>query len=138
MLIGTLAAESGFSRDTIRYYEKRGLLPSNELGRHENNYKDYSPKIVERLAQISQLKSLGFSLTEIKSLLSSFDANDLSCSDLPRKLKDKIAMFDKKIELLKQYKSQLEIIDQACDSECGDGSGFPECFHAVESLNRDD
>lgn len=45
MLIGIIAQESGFSRDTIRYYEKIGLLRLPKRARRENNYKEYSPAI---------------------------------------------------------------------------------------------
>lgn len=130
MLIGKLASESGFSRDTIRYYEKRGLIRANELDRHENSYKNYSAKVLERLSQISQLKSLGFTLVEVADLLDSFESSDLLCADLPAKLQDKISLFDKKIALLEQYRRQLKAVEQACNGACGNELGLPDCFSA--------
>lgn len=133
MLIGKLALESGFSRDTIRYYEKLGLILSDEFSRHQNNYKNYSPQILESLAQISQLKTLGFTLAEIADLLKSFERSSLPCTDLPTKLHDKIALFDKKIGLLEQYRHKLKLVEQACDGTCDERLGLPGCFSTVRN-----
>lgn len=132
MLIGKLASESGFSRDTIRYYEKLGLIRSDGSIRQENNYKNYSQKTLENLAQISQLKSLGFTLSEIADLLQTFESSSLPCADLPEKLQDKIALFDKKITLLKQYREKLQVVEKACNGVCDDGSLLPACFSAAD------
>lgn len=132
MLIGKLVSESGFSRDTIRYYEKLGLIRVDESSRHQNNYKNYSPQVLETLVQISQLKTLGFTLAEIASLLKSFEFSNQPCVDLPTKLHEKIASFDKKIALLEQYKQKLKMVEQACNGVCGDRAGLPDCFSAVE------
>lgn len=132
MLIGKLAQESGFSRDTIRYYEKLGLIRASKLSRQQNNYKDYSPQVLENLDQISQLKTLGFTLKEISNLLKAFESTSLPCSDLPTKLQAKIALFDKKIALLEQYRHRLKVLEKACDGDCDDGLGLPGCFGALE------
>jgi DNA-binding transcriptional MerR regulator len=67
--IGELAAECGVSIDTIRYYEKRRLLP--HTGRSSGGFRLYSPEAVERLRFIKQAQETGFSLEEIGGLLSS-------------------------------------------------------------------
>lgn len=133
MLIGKLAAESGFSRDTIRYYEKLGLIRADNLNRHDNNYKNYPPQILARLVQISQLKALGFTLTEIDGLLKSFESAGPPCVDLPAQLDAKIALFDTKIALLERYKHKLQAVGEVCDGECNNGPGLPDCFGAQRS-----
>ena len=67
MTIGALAEASGVSVDTIRFYEKRGLLPAPP--RTAGGFRDFGPEAVERLASIARAKSLGFTLTETASLL---------------------------------------------------------------------
>ena len=134
MLIGELAQESGFSRDTIRYYEKLGLIQVGAIGRHSNNYKNYPLSTLECLIQISHLKTLGFTLTEIASLLSSFDEKDNPCADLPKQLADKISVFDNKIALLESYKRKLLVIQAACNGKCNSEVNLPDCFSSDEGL----
>lgn len=133
MLIGKLATKSGFSRDTIRYCEKLGLIQPDNRDCNANNYKNYSPKTLERLVQISQLKGLGFTLAEIGRLLESFENQDLPCNELPAQLDNKIELFEKKISLLQRYKRKLITVKKACDSECGNSKSLPDCFDSQNS-----
>lgn len=128
MLIGKLAAESGFSRDTIRYYEKIGLLQLGQGDRRANNYKDYSLQVLERLGQIRQLKELGFTLAEIGGLLQALDGEP--CAGLPERLDEKIGLIGEKIALLEQYRSKLTAVRAACDGACGSALGLPDCVAA--------
>lgn len=129
MLIGKLAAKSGFSRDTIRYYEKLGLIEVDAADGLTNNYKNYPQRALDRLTQISELKTLGFTLTEIAPLIASFEQNEQPCSELPAQIDEKIAGIDVKIGLLSQYKHKLEAVREACGSGCGSKVGLPECFN---------
>lgn len=128
MLIGKLAATSGFSRDTIRYYEKLGLLGEKELERQENRYKNYPPQALERLLQVRQLKGLGFTLNEIACLFEGLDSTPQPCAALPAQLDDKVALLDEKLALLKVYRSKLQAVRQACDGNCKAPRGLPDCF----------
>ena len=132
MLIGKLASESGFSRDTIRYYEKLGLISADARTRHDNNYKNYPSKVLVNLAQISHLKTLGFTLGEISGLLESFESSTRPCADLPEKLHEKIALFDKKIALLKDYRDKLKLVEKVCAGACDTVKNLPDCFSAAE------
>lgn len=69
MLIGELSKRSGFSRDTIRYYEKLELIALSKTARREHNYKDYPLEVLQRLLVIKKYKELGFTLEEIRELL---------------------------------------------------------------------
>ncbi|MFN0293524.1 MerR family transcriptional regulator [Pedobacter helvus] len=59
MLIGELVAKTGLSRDTVRFYEKQGLIAVGRKQRRENNYKEYSDEVLERLLTIKRLKNFG-------------------------------------------------------------------------------
>ncbi len=69
MLIGELSKRSGFSRDTIRYYEKIELIELSRSARREHGYKDYPVEVLQRLLVIKKYKELGFTLEEIRELL---------------------------------------------------------------------
>ena len=66
--IGQIAKKSEISVETIRYYEKEGLLEKPQ--RKESGYRQYNDDVIERLSFIQQAKSLGFTLSQIKELLS--------------------------------------------------------------------
>ena len=68
MHIGEIAKQSGFSKDTLRYYEKIGLIQLTDVQRGENNYRVYDDTILLELSNIRKLKKVGFTLTEIKRL----------------------------------------------------------------------
>jgi DNA-binding transcriptional MerR regulator len=128
MLIGRLASSSGFSRDTIRYYEKLGLLELGKNDRRENNYKVYPPQALERLEKIDQLKKLGFTLVEIKGLFGVLEQEAGPCTNLPEQLDQKLKMLRRKIALLEDYEEKLIKVRQGCNANCGITEGLPTCF----------
>lgn len=130
MLIGQLSSESGFSKDTIRYYEKIGVIQPSGYIRKSNNYKSYSDKTLKRLLHIRQLKDAGFTLSEITDLLDTFNNGISACSGLPQNLTVKIAEIDEKISLLESYKRSLQNIANACNSRCALDDGLPTCMRA--------
>ena len=80
MKISTVAANSGCNLETIRYYERIGLMPPPE--RTPKGYREYSEADVERLRFISRGRGLGFSLQEIRSLLRLAQDPGISCSEV--------------------------------------------------------
>lgn len=80
MKISEAAAASGCHLETIRYYERSGLMPAP--ARTASGYREYSPTEVDRLRFISRGRELGFSLEEIRSLLSLDDDPAMSCCDV--------------------------------------------------------
>ena len=79
MLIGELVERSGLTKDTIRFYEKKGLITLEKKSRRENNYKEYSEQVLEKLMLIRRLKKMGFTLHEIDTFLDLWRAEDASC-----------------------------------------------------------
>ena len=128
MLIGELSKQSGFPRDTIRYYEKLGLISMGVT--RTSAYKNYPLEVLERLRQIRRLKECGFTLLEIKRLL--INAGDSpTCDDLPAQLIRKIAKIDEKMTVLLEYKQSLLQIQRACDGACSTIDGMPDCIPRV-------
>ena len=130
MLIGELSNHSRFSRDTIRYYEKLGLISVECHNRRDNNYKEYTQQNLSRLLHVRQLKDLGFTLTEITMLVGLLDNKVNPCKDLPQMLESKVALFSKKISQLSHYKNRLLAVRAACNGACVSSCGMPECINA--------
>ncbi|MDX2231671.1 MAG: heavy metal-responsive transcriptional regulator [Leptolyngbyaceae cyanobacterium bins.349] len=107
--IGEVAAITGLSVKTIRYYEEIGLLVPTVL-RADSGYRLFDNAVLERLAFIKQVQSLGLSLTEVKDILQVHDQGILPCGEVKHHLQAKKQQIDAAIEALLQQRSQLEII----------------------------
>lgn len=127
MLIGELAKRSGFSRDTIRYYEKLVLVSVATDKRADNGYKNYPLAVLERLHHIQLLKECGFTLLEIRQILTR-DPGSHPCADLPDQLAEKIMSIDEKIAILLEHKQALLQIQQSCNGACSTKLGLPDCI----------
>ena len=127
MLIGELSKRSGFSRDTIRYYEKLGMVAVGIERRADSSYKNYPLAALERLHHICRLKECGFTLLEIRRLLI-HDGGDQACENLPVQLADKIMKIDEKMIVLLEYKQSLLQIQRSCNGACSTSQGMPDCI----------
>lgn len=108
MLIGELARRTGCSRDTLRFYEKIGLIKGQARPQTQNNYKHYDEPLVEHILLIKCAKSLGFTLAEIKKLIVAWESNRLSRQEKRQIIRDKIASIEAKLDELRQVRSYLE------------------------------
>ncbi len=116
MLINELSKRTGFSRDTIRFYEEEGIINPSQTSRLANNYKDYSEDSVNRLAVVIELKDFGFSLKEITEILNLYELNSESCvSNLPM-IESKIRLAEEKITKLTEMKKKLSHLAKNCNS----------------------
>jgi MerR family transcriptional regulator, copper efflux regulator len=104
MLIGELSKKTGVSKDTIRFYEKLGLIVGRDREAGTRLYKEYGPETVERLAMITQGKGLGFTLSEIKHLLDDWGSGALS-------KRDQIKVIERKIEEIIEKREKLDTIE---------------------------
>lgn len=118
MLIGILPQESGFSRDTIRYYEKIDLLRLPKKARRENNYKEYSPAILWRLRAIKELKKIGYTLAEIQRVIESYETGRLDCIAGKDQVLEKVRLIDAQISHLLSLKQQLLESVADCPEHC--------------------
>lgn len=121
LTIGKVARTAGLAIDTVRYYEREGLL--DKPARTASGYRHYTPDVVARLRFIRQAKELGFSLNEIKELLSLRVAPGKSCADVKARAEAKIADVEQRIAQLNRMKRALAKLATACSgrgptSEC--------------------
>lgn len=117
MQISVLAERSGLSVDTIRFYEKKGLIDSALIRRQTNNYRDYSEESLERLALIQQAKRLGFTLAEIQQWIQDFESDRLTIQEKQYILGHKLEEIDGRIRELKQMKTYLSAKIEGLRSE---------------------
>ena len=123
MLIGQLSKRAGLTRDTIRYYEKLGLLVS-ENRNAENDYKNYGRQALHRLEHIQQLKALGFTLREIRGLLAGAGPMH-PCRALPAQLAKKLEAIDKQVATLQQLKLRFLSCEALATSHARPRTGCP-------------
>lgn len=134
MLIGELSKRSGFSRDTIRYYEKLSLLAVKD--RHsDNQYKNYGQDALDRLRHIQQLKDIGFTLREIRQMLIG-EENRHPCADLPLQLMQKIERIDQQVAVLLSFKASLVDMQNACNGACSTLNGVPACVPQADASQQ--
>ncbi len=118
MLIGELVQKTGFSKDTIRYYEKTGLLNPREIVRRENNYKDYSEVILRHLLLIKWTKPLGFTLREAKEFLLLDEEGRVNCDTIGDSLQKKAWQISEKIRELQAIQRKLNELEADCTGDC--------------------
>lgn len=118
MLIGELSKKTGLSRDTIRFYEKLGLIAKGKASNPYNNYKTYSEATLARINQIMELKGLGFTLLEIQELLAMLDESALGCLSMTQKMGEKMDRIDLHITQLQAIRSALIGGLNRCATEC--------------------
>ena len=130
MLIGELSKRTGFSHDTIRFYEKKGLIDVNKKERRDNNYKEYPEAVFERLVLIKTVKELGFTLNEIDEFIKAWSEESASCSNLTSHLNDKIDRVDEQIKLLQQIRSKLtSSLEKCLSNNCEFEKMVPSCIN---------
>src|SRR5246127_1551283 len=110
--IGELAKRTGSLVETIRYYEREGLLP--EPVRSEGNYRVYSDSDLERLQFIRHCRSLDMTLEEIRDLLRFRDAPDENCSEVNAFLDEHIERVANRIKELKLLQKNLRGLRNLC------------------------
>ena len=121
LTIGKLANAAGVGVETIRFYEREGLLPKPP--RKRSGYRQYPPDAVARVMFIRRAKDLGFTLKEITELLELRVDPDKSCADVRALAKAKIVDVEEKMADLARIRGALEKLAKACrgkgpTSEC--------------------
>ena len=109
---GTAAARAGVNLETLRYYERRGLLP--DPPRSQGNYRLYSEDAVRRIRFIKRAQELGSTLTEIKELLTLTESVDAECSDVRQRALDKIRDVEQRMRDLTRIKRTLQKLAAPC------------------------
>lgn len=112
MKIGVLSTTTGVPIETIRYYERAGILP--ETNRTEGNYRIYSDCHVERLSFIRHCRNLDMTLDEIRVLLQFKDAPAENCAEVNALLDEHIDHVATRIHGLRQLEKQLKGLRALC------------------------
>jgi MerR family copper efflux transcriptional regulator len=135
MRIGDLSARSGLGIDTIRFYEKRGLLDSRHVRREPNGYRRYSGQALDRLLQIREAQSGGFTLREIERMLKVLDSGRLTPARVRAYCMRKLEEVEGRISELQQLRSRLSaaISSMECESMAG---GATLDRHGRRSIDR--
>ena len=121
LTIGQVAGRAGVGVETVRFYEREGLIP--EPPRTPSGYRQYAPDAVVRIRFIKRAKELGFTLKEIKELLALRAAPGARCEQVRRVAAEKIEDIDRKIEHLGSMRKALSRVTAECEgrrpvSEC--------------------
>ena len=114
MRIGELAQVSGTPIETIRFYEREGLLPA--AARTEGNYRIYTPQHADRLGFIRQCRSLDMTLDEVRVLLRFKDQPLADCGEVNQVLDDHIGHVAKRIQELRELETELRELRSRCQS----------------------
>ena len=120
--IGRLAELTGVSVDTVRYYEREGLLPKPT--RRASGYREYSQSDVERLRFVRRSKELGFTLSEIAELLSLTSDRHSDMKGVKQKAEERLLQVETKIAELGRVKRGLKKLIAACPGH-GELDGCP-------------
>lgn len=115
MKIGELAKRTACEVETIRYYEREGLLPVPP--RSEGNYRQYGPQDEERLLFIRHCRSLGMSLEDIRALQHFQSRPDLACDEINAMLDRHLEQTALQIQALQRLQAQLQTLRDACHSQ---------------------
>ena len=118
--IGKLAEQSGVNIETIRYYEKVGVMPAPD--RTAGGYRVYGPIHVKRLSFVRRGRELGFSIDELRGLLRLVDGHNYTCAEVRALTLDHVAEIRRKIRDLRR----LERVMANMAARCA-GSRVPEC-----------
>ncbi len=112
LTIGQLAKKVNVNLETIRYYERRGLLP--EPPRNKSGHRQYSMEEVKRTKFIKRCQVLGFSLKEIAELLSLRVEPGTTCGDVKARVETKITDVEKRIDDLERIGEALSRMSGKC------------------------
>src|SRR5258708_13075558 len=131
MTIGLVANAAGVSVDTIRFYERHGLI--GKARRNFSGYRIYAADVLERLRFIADAKALGFSLREIKELVSLGVRSTAECGPVTRKAQVKLAGMNAEIRRLQRLRRTLGKMIEDCGGCICSG-----CVNAKETIDGSD
>jgi Hg(II)-responsive transcriptional regulator len=112
LTIGQLADSAAVGRETVRFYERRGLLP--DPGRSQSGYRRYPPDAVERLRFIRRAQGLGFTLEEIGEFLELRVDEVAACGTVEARARRKLESVGKKLAELRRMQRILRRLVEAC------------------------
>ncbi len=131
LTIGRLAQEAGINLETVRYYERQGLMPKPPGS--SSGYRLFSADAAQRLRFIRRAQEIGFSLKEIRDLLALRVSPRTTSAEIRKRAEAKISDIEGKIKTLESMRKSLRKLTNSC-AGCGPISECP----IIESLDRED
>lgn len=128
--IGAVARGAGVGIDTIRYYEREGLLPAPR--RRASGYRDYDRGAIDRLKFIRRAKALGFTLEDIRELLSLSVDHERGVRNVKQRAEERLAKLLRRIRELQRMQRGLKHLIEACP-----GHGDPNACPILHALTED-
>jgi len=117
MKIGEMAKRARVTIDTVRFYERRGVLPPPD--RLPSGYRVYDMAAVERVRFARELQGLGFTLDEVVDTLHTYDAEDPTCADQRWRIERALDRIDQKIAELRNTRAEvIAVLDDCSDGHC--------------------
>ena len=116
MKIGEVARDAGVTVDTVRFYERVGVLPP--AARTESGYRDYGSETAERIRLTRELQAIGFTLAEAVAALAAHDAGGATCESERWRLDAVLDRVDGKLAELTALRERIVEAQRACDSGC--------------------
>ncbi|VAX31246.1 Transcriptional regulator, MerR family [hydrothermal vent metagenome] len=110
--IGQLAKKTHVKVQTVRYYERRGLIPNPP--RRESGYRQFSETDVERIRFIKYAQSIGFTLNEIAEMIALIIEPSATCGDVSKRIDAKLCDVENKIKTLLMMKNTLIDLKKGC------------------------
>lgn len=111
--IGQVAKEANVSVDTVRYYEKMGILP--EPTRRDYGYRQFDPSTIERIRLVKHLQDLGLSLDEILGMFDAIEnVGDATCQEESFRIDAALARTEAKIRALRAVRKRLRLALRRC------------------------
>lgn len=133
MKIGELAGLAACRVETVRYYEREGLLPAPI--RTEGNYRDYGPVHLERLTFIRQCRTLDIPLQEIRQLLEQRTHPEANCDQVNALIDRHIARIEQQMAALAELRSRLRVLRTGCN-EAGNPDHVAKHCGILSALSR--
>ena len=112
MKIGEIATEAGVTVDTVRFYERVGVLPPP--ARTESGYRDYERDTIERIKLTRELQAIGFTLTDAVDALAAHDAGGATCESEQWRLQAVLDRVDAKLAELNALRRRIVQAQDAC------------------------
>jgi MerR family mercuric resistance operon transcriptional regulator/MerR family copper efflux transcriptional regulator len=114
MKIGEVAGQAGVTVDTVRFYERVGVLPP--AARTESGYRDYAPDVIDRIRLTRELQAIGFTLNDAVAALAAHDAGGATCESERWRLQAVLDRVDAKLAELSALRGRIVDAQAACAS----------------------
>jgi len=115
MKIGEVARKTGVKAETIRFYEREGILTAPP--RTRSNYRDYGPREAATLIFIRRARDLGFSMPDIRELLELSKEGDRSCAEVDSLARAHLELVERKIAALQVMRDELSRMIASCEQD---------------------